>query len=109
MRARPPLEGLATERTALAWTRTALAAVALGGLFAHAGATASGVRAVAAWLAAGCALALGAGAWLYGHALYEHTRTRLHAGLPVVKPGDLRWVSRAVVALALGALMVAFA
>lgn len=109
MRQRPPLEGLATERTALAWTRTALAAVALGGLFAHAGASATGVRAVAGWLAASCAFALGAGAWLYGHALYEQTRARLAAGLPVVRPGDLRWVSRAVVALALGAVVVAVA
>jgi uncharacterized membrane protein YidH (DUF202 family) len=99
--------GLFTERTALAWTRTALVACVLGGVLAHAGATQNGPRSAVSWVMAGATFAFAAAVWLQGASMYTRSRARLVAGEAVARPVVLRWTSLGVAALALGTVIAA--
>lgn len=85
--------GLASERTQLAWARTALAVAANGALlckFAHR------ANPPALAYAAGGALLLLAGVlWLHAGSAYTHTNAALRAGMSPARPREIQavWVA----------------
>jgi uncharacterized membrane protein YidH (DUF202 family) len=105
----PPLPGLATERTTLAWSRTALSLVANGGLLLKVAVTESGAAAVAAWVLAFGAMAAGAFAWAFGMRAYRRVREHILAGRPSVRPEALRGLSTVTILLAVAAAVLAVA
>jgi putative membrane protein len=93
---------MSTERTALAWSRTALAMVANGGLLIRVAVDRSGVAAIVAWLLAAGALAAGATAWMFGQRSYTGVRARILAGQSVARPEAVRALAVCTAALAVG-------
>lgn len=79
--------GLAGERTALAWSRSALSLAAIGAIALETG-TEHAPHALG--YAVGAVLLLLAGAaWAYGRRAYRSTREALQAGAPVARRGAL--------------------
>lgn len=103
-RAGPPLPGLATERTALAWNRTALALVVNGALIAHKAVRLHGAAEALGWVLAGLAGVAGAVAWHSGGHAYEDLRRAVVAGEPTVRPELIRALSTVTSILAIGAI-----
>lgn len=83
---------LATERTLLAWTRSALALVVIGALAIRVGAVRDSA---AAYVFGGALLTLAGGTWAYGHAAYRESRRRMAIGEPLSRPQVIRAVAAA--------------
>jgi len=98
--------GLASERTQLAWARTALVVAANGALlcrFAHR------VDPPTLGYAAGGALLVLAGVlWLHAGAAYANTNAALRAGRSPVRPREIRavWVAATAATMAVGLVAV---
>jgi uncharacterized membrane protein YidH (DUF202 family) len=103
-RIEPDDPGLATERTALAWSRTALTLAAIGALLVHL--AAEGDVSVPAYALGGSAIAAGAAAWRDGQRSYWANRKALATGAPVARPGTLRALGVFSVLLSIGALVL---
>jgi uncharacterized membrane protein YidH (DUF202 family) len=94
----------ATERTALAWTRSALSVAAIGALILRA-ATESHLRALG--YPVGALLLLGAFAlWTYGNTAYRHNAAPWDERI-LPATGTLRLIAASTVAIALFALLFA--
>lgn len=85
----------ATERTLLAWNRSALAVAVIGALAIRAGAVGASTP---AYVLGGVLLVLAAASLAYGHAAYRSSRLRLVRGQPLARPQALRAVTVATVA-----------
>lgn len=95
--------GLARDRTALAWTRSALGLLAIGTLIARAAFEAD--LDVVAVIAAIAALALALGTWRQGNALYRERA--VGAEQPHHQPGALGFLMSVTLLIAVFALVVA--
>jgi uncharacterized membrane protein YidH (DUF202 family) len=80
----------ATERTLLAWNRSALAVGLIGALAIRAGAVGGSTP---AYVLGGILLALALATWAYGHAAYRSSRRRLVRGQPLARPQAIRAVT----------------
>ena len=94
----------ATERTLLAWNRSALAVAVIGALAIRAGAVGGSP---AAYVLGGVLLALAAGTLAYGHAAYRTSRRRLISGAPLARPQAIRAVAAATAVAGAAAFVLA--
>ncbi|HEY1633931.1 MAG TPA: DUF202 domain-containing protein [Acidimicrobiales bacterium] len=100
-----PDRGLATERTALAWTRSALALAAIGALAVRRGAQGD-LPAVAYPVGAllfGAAVAL----WMLGASIYNRRVARTDAGDPAPRAVAFKIMSIGTVGIAVAAIVLA--
>jgi uncharacterized membrane protein YidH (DUF202 family) len=95
---------LATERTLLAWNRSALAVALIGALAIRVGAVQGST---AAYVLGGVLLTLAAVTWAYGHAAYRESRRRMAGGQPQSRPQVIRAVAAATAVTGVAAFVLA--
>lgn len=94
----------ATERTLLAWNRSALAVAVIAALAIRAGAVGASTP---AYVLGGVLLAAAAATLAYGHAAYRMSRRRLISGEPLAQPQVIRAVTVATAVTGLAAFVLA--
>lgn len=93
----------ATERTLLAWNRSALAVAVIGALGIRAGAVGASTP---AYVLGGVLLVLAAATLAYGHAAYRSSRRRLARRAPLARPRAIRAVTVATAVAGVAAFVL---
>jgi uncharacterized membrane protein YidH (DUF202 family) len=100
-----PDRGLATERTALAWTRSALALAAIGALAVRRGA--QGDLPAVAYPVGALLFGAAVGLWMLGASIYNRRVARTGAGDPTPRAVAFKIMSIGTVGIAVAAVVLA--
>ena len=90
---------LQSERTAMAWQRTALGIGGIGLMLLHSGVPVTAVL-------GGGAILMAVGLLFFSERRYEHTLVRVQSGEPPSSPALMRTMAITVMALAVGAILL---